>query len=205
MLSRTVRFFGLLGLYGLACRLLPYGLAHLGMPLDPHTTWYPWNFSPLMAICLFSGAGMNTARGTWLGPLAIMVLGDAGIGALTGRWDWAFPRTQAIVYLALALGVGLGWLLRHRPQWSTALPTAVLAEVQFFLITNFAVWWFSEGTYPPTTAGLLACYVAALPFFGRSLFSTLAFTAVLFSPLAWRLAGLKEPSLEAPNTVAALA
>lgn len=205
MSSRTVRFFSLLGLYGLACRLLPYGLAHLGMPLDPHTTWYPWNFSPLMAICLFSGAGLKTTRGTWLVPLAIMLLGDVGIGVLTGRWDWAFPRTQAAVYLALALGVGLGWLLRHRPQWSTALPMAVLAEVQFFLITNFAVWWFSEGTYPPNTAGLVACYVAALPFFGRSLVSTLAFSAVLFHASVWNLAGLSEPTPEASQSLPALA
>lgn len=204
MSSRTLRFFGWLWVYALACRLLPYVLARLGMPLDPSTTWYPWNFSPLMAICLLSGAGLKTTRGTWLGPLAIMLLGDVGIGMLTGRWDWAFPRTQGIVYLAFAVGVGLGWLLRHRPQWSLALPTALLAEVQFFLITNFAVWWFSK-TYPPTVAGLVACYVAALPFFGRSLFSTLAFTAVLFHSSVWNRAGLSEPSPEASKTLPALA
>ena len=41
----------------------------------------------------------------------------------------------------------------------------------FFLVTNFGVWWLGN-TYPATLSGLGTCYIAAIPFFGRSLLST---------------------------------
>lgn len=49
----------------------------------------------------------------------------------------------------------------------------------FFLLVDFAVWAGSN-MYPHTTAGLLDCYVNALPFYGNDLVSTGLFAAVLF-------------------------
>jgi len=191
MRSRTFWFFGTLLAYALGCRLLPYVLAHAGMPLDPRHSWYPWNFSPLMATCLLCGAGVRASRWAFVLPLTVVAASDFGIGWLTGRWDWAFPRSQAAVYLSFALGVGMGRWLRSQPHWSTALPAGFAAEVVFFVVTNFAVWWFSNGNpYPPNAAGLATCYVAAIPFFGRSLISTLLFVGVLFSPPVLRSAGI---------------
>lgn len=181
-------------LYALAVRLLPWALAHVGMPLDPATTWYPWNFAPMLAVCLFCGAGVKQSRWAFLLPLAVQAAGDFGIYLLTGNRDWAFPPGQSLVYGCYAFTAGLGTLLRERPQWTTSFPAALVGEVVFFLVTNFGVWWFGEGTqgtpYPMTFVGLMTCYIAALPFFGRSLLSTALFTGVLFSPAALRLAGL---------------
>ena len=40
--------------------------------------------------------------------------------------------------------------------------------------------WFPEMTYPRNLAGLLACYVAAIPFIHQTILADLAGTAVLF-------------------------
>ena len=54
-----------------------------------------------------------------------------------------------------------------------------LASVQFFIITNLGVWMMMP-LYPHTTAGLLQCYLAAIPFFQYTLIGDLVFTPVLF-------------------------
>jgi hypothetical protein len=56
---------------------------------------------------------------------------------------------------------------------------AFICSLQFFLITNFAVW-YGSGFYEQSMAGLAACYTAAIPFWGRTLAGDLIFTAVLF-------------------------
>jgi hypothetical protein len=56
--------------------------------------------------------------------------------------------------------------------------------VQFYLITNFFVWLHASSVYPHTAAGLLACYVAALPFFGYTVLGDLFYSAVLFGAYA---------------------
>jgi len=179
-------------LYALVCRLLPWALSHVGMPLDPQSTWYPWNFAPMMAVTLLCGAGVKNWRWALVLPLALRAVGDIGIGLITDNWEWAFPGANILVYGSFVLAAGLGMLLRSRPQLATALPAAFLAELAFFLISNFGVWWLGEGLshYPPTLSGLIACYIAAIPFFGRSVLSTLIFTGLLFSPAGLRMAGI---------------
>jgi len=59
-----------------------------------------------------------------------------------------------------------------------------LSALQFFLVTNFPSW-LSGTLYPRTLAGLGACYAAALPFFGWTLLSELAFGGVFFGLHAW--------------------
>jgi hypothetical protein len=44
----------------------------------------------------------------------------------------------------------------------------VAGSLQFFLITNFA-WLVPSRTYPHTLGGLVSCYIAAIPFYGRTL------------------------------------
>ena len=37
-------------------RLMPYLLHTLGVPIDPENTVYPWNFSPILPLCIFGAA-----------------------------------------------------------------------------------------------------------------------------------------------------
>ncbi|MDE1160533.1 MAG: hypothetical protein PW792_01150 [Acidobacteriaceae bacterium] len=49
----------------------------------------------------------------------------------------------------------------------------------FFLLSNFAVW-VGSGMYPHSSAGLVSCFVSALPFYANDLVSTGLVATVLF-------------------------
>jgi hypothetical protein len=50
----------------------------------------------------------------------------------------------------------------------------IASSVVFFVLTNFAVW-ISSGMYTLDLAGLVTCYVRAIPFFGNTLAGDLIF------------------------------
>ena len=58
----------------------------------------------------------------------------------------------------------------------------LVGAVQFFLITNFGAWLFLN-SYPKTLGGLVACYVAGVPFFWNTLAGDMFFSGVLFGGL----------------------
>jgi hypothetical protein len=89
-----------------------------------------------------------------------------------------------VIYATYALIAVLGMRLRERRDSVPAVGgAALLSATIFFIVTNFAVW--AMGTiYPKTGAGLTACYVAAIPFFGNTLASDVIYTAVLFGLFA---------------------
>ena len=168
-------------------RLAPYVLARFGMSTDPESTTYPWNFSPILPLCLFAGAFFARAGAAYLVPLAALLLGDLGILALTGRADWAFYAGQPLVYLSLALVATTGFALREGRSWTRIAGVGLGSSVGFFLITNFGVWAFGDGLlYPKTLSGLVDCYVRAIPFFRNTLISMAVFLPLLFSRVALR-------------------
>jgi hypothetical protein len=60
-----------------------------------------------------------------------------------------------------------------------------VASLQFFLISNFGAWLGHLAIYPYTLGGLVSCYIAAIPFYGRTLASDLLYSAALFGLHAW--------------------
>ena len=191
-----LQFLLCLLVYTLVVRLLPYVMMNCDIQTDPSVLYYPWNFSPLTAVCLFGGAFLADRRMSFLLPLATLFLSDLGILALTGRMEWAFPAGRwGFTYFSFTVAAALGLLLRNtQPRRFPAGPLALglSFEVAFFAASNFLVWFFTTQSatpiYPDTAAGLVQCYQAALPFFGKSLLGTAAFTALLFSPLGVRAA-----------------
>src|SRR6266851_1274615 len=85
---------------------------------------HPWNFTPVGAMALFSGAVLKDRR------------------------------------LAFLLGA-----------------------IQFFLVTNFGVWWLL-GSFPKSAAGLAACYFAGVPFFWNTLAGDALYATLLFGGYA---------------------
>ena len=130
---------------------------------------HPPNFTPVLAAALFCGGLLPPARAL-LVPLGAMLASDLILGLHAG---------MASVYLAMVLCVLLGRVLPPQRGLRPALGGALAASMLFFIVTNLAVW-LSGDLYPPTAAGLLACYVAALPFFHHTLLSTLLCAAVFF-------------------------
>ena len=136
---------------------------------------HPWNFAPVGAIALFGGAHFQRRSLAVLTPLAAMLIGDAFIG---------FHSLMPVIYATYALIAVIGILLRERRTSVPAIGGGVLlSSIIFYFTTNFAVWMMGT-TYAKTGAGLIACYVAAIPFFGNTLASDALFTAILFGLFA---------------------
>ena len=94
-----------------------------------------------------------------------------------------------LVYVCMCVSVAIGMVLRSRIKpWTVALGALVSSGV-FFTLTNFGVW-LAAGIYPQTGAGLVACFVAAIPFFHYTLLGDLFYAGVLFGGFAllrsWR-------------------
>ena len=136
---------------------------------------HPPNFAPVGAVALFGAAYFNDRRAAFAVPLAAMFISDLALG---------FHATMAYVYGAFALISLLGFgFLRGRATPPRTAAAALFSTALFFLVSNFGVW--ASGSYfPKNAAGLLECYVAAIPFLGNTLAGDLFYSAVLFSP-AW--------------------
>jgi hypothetical protein len=134
---------------------------------------HPPNFAPIGALALFGGAQFADRRVAFLVPLAAMLLSDLCIG-LYSHMGWVYGS------FALITCIGL-WLRTHRRAWPIA-GASLLASSLFFLITNFGVWM--NGTAPSGLAGLMACYVAAIPFFGNTLLGDGFYVLALFGGFA---------------------
>lgn len=134
--------------------------------LIPH----PWNFTAVGAMALFGGAYFPSKKQSLFIPIAALIVSDLILG---------FHSTMLFVYGAFMLTVLVGWALRDE---RTALKIGTLSLVTsalFFLISNFGVW-VTQAMYPMTSAGLVQCYVAAIPFLENQVLGDLFFSAILF-------------------------
>jgi hypothetical protein len=144
--------------------------------LVPH----PWNFTPSYAMEIFSGARLRSWHAFAI-PLAIRAVTDLvllliqGVVAAPVYYLYDLPFT----YLAVVVNVLLGkTLCSTQSPWRIGA-VAILASEQFFLISNLGTW-LGSGIYPHTLQGLITCYAMAIPFFGGTLLSSLAYSGVLF-------------------------
>jgi hypothetical protein len=147
---------------------------------------HPWNFTPVGAMALFAGAALKDRRLAFLLPLLALFVGDIFIG---------FHKLIPIVYASFLINVAIGlWLREGRTVARISLAT-LLGAIQFFLITNFAVWQFLGG-YTHNTTGLLTCYIAGIPFFWNTLAGDALYATLLFGSFA--LAERFVPSFREP-------
>ena len=169
--------------YAIVVRLLPWLLRATGIEIPLDRMYYPWNFVPLTALCLFAGAHFRHHAAAYLCPLLVVVATDGAIGLLSGSIANAFHSNTLVVYAAFVLSISLGLLLRGRRTVWMIGGTALAAEALFFLVTNFGVW-ATSGMYSHDLGGLAVCFEMALPFFRNSLMATAVFTPIAFSSLA---------------------
>ena len=146
---------------------------------------HPPNFTPIGAMALFSGAYLGRRGIAFAAPLGAMVLSDAVLGFYSGFW---------ITYVAVALIVVVGWLALSRVSVLRVGGAAIASSVLFFLVSNFGTW-ASSAMYPHSFAGLLECYVAAIPFFQNTVAGDLFYATLLFG--GFRIAELLLPSVRA--------
>ena len=138
---------------------------------------HPANFAPVGAIALFGGAVFGNRWAAMFVPLAAMFAGDTILELTTG---YGYHALMPAVYGSYALIAVLGMLIRDRRRSPLAVGAgSLVSSTIFFLVTNLAMWTISE-IFPRTFEGLVACYLAGIPYFGRTILSDLVFAALFF-------------------------
>jgi hypothetical protein len=151
---------------------------------------HPMNFTPIGALALFCGAHFSSKRAGVAIPLLSLIAGDIVVG---------FHPLMFWVYASFLVSVAIGFWLRRRQSVGRLGVATVAGAIQFFIITNFAVWAASIGNYPKNAGGLAACYLAGLPLLGNTLAGDAFYVALLFGGMA--LLENRIPSLREPLTV----
>lgn len=134
---------------------------------------HPANFAPVAAVALFAGA-ILPRKWALTAPLAAMMISDIFVG----MHSLVLVTWGSFALIALASHKWLG-----KANGSKVLLGSLSASVFFFIVTNFAVW--AQGTmYSLNFAGLVQCYINALPFFRGTLLGDLFYSGVLFGSYA---------------------
>lgn len=116
-----------------------------------------WNVTPLAAVALAAGALFPHRALAASVPLAALAIGNLI------EPEYGSLAIAAVVYAASAWPVLLGGIV-NRGRWAAVVGGAAASSLVFFLTTNLAHWFFIGG-YPRSAAGVVECFVAALPFY----------------------------------------
>jgi hypothetical protein len=134
-----------------------------------------WNFVPMGAVALYAGARLPR-RWAWAVPVVAMAIPDLILDYGTER-----PELARWTIYATFAGTTLLGRLANRPRVGPyLLPLLSLgASMVFFVTSNLATW--AEGLiYPLTFAGLVDCFVLAIPFYKNTVIADLLGTAIFF-------------------------
>ena len=141
---------------------------------------HPANFSPITAMAFFGGAHLPR-RQAFVIPVLSMVIGDIGLHFTLGyplaTWSTLF------VYASFALIVLLGQWFGKKKSSGRFFTSAAASSALFFVITNFGTW-LTGGLYPMTPAGLVSCFIAAIPFLRNTIVGDAAWIGIFFGSFA---------------------
>jgi hypothetical protein len=154
-------------------RPLTFGLTLLSVlgRLAPHAP----NMTPVGSACLFAGSRIS---GIWayLLPLIVMIATDPFVGGYT--------LESPVIYASFLISVWIGRRMLRNITPVRVGAAAFLCSLQFFVITNFAIWAGAvlrhSNFYSADLNGLISCYTLALPFWGRTLAGDLFYSAAIF-------------------------
>ena len=157
-------------------RLVPhaFGVTHL------------FNFSPMGGMALFGAAYFSRKYMAFLLPFLALWVSNLLVDNLffSMYYDGFVWFANWEVYFAFALIVVLGSILLKKVNPLRLLGASLSSSVLFFVVTNFFVWM--NGTmYAKTAAGLVTCFVAAIPFFWNTMAGDLFYVALLFGVFEW--------------------
>ena len=145
----------------------------------PH---YP-NFTPLCAIALFGGKYFNNKYIAYLLPLLALWFSDILINnlILNNYFDGftLFYSGFYWQYGSFILITLIGRKTLKNISFIRLLGISISSSLLFFVISNFGVW-ISSSFYSKDVFGLIACYVAAIPFYYGTLSGTIFYSLFLF-------------------------
>lgn len=142
-----------------------------------------YNFSPIAATALFSGALFGRKYIAFIFPLVVQFVSDILVNtyvynmaeplAYFGRWEALFVYPCYLVITLIGIWVGTNGKLARVPVG------ALSSTALFFIVTNFGAW-LSEPMYTKDLAGLASSYIAALPFVQNTMVGDLLFSTIFF-------------------------
>ena len=142
----------------------------------PHAGWY--GFTAVGGSLLYFGAKRSWKE--MLLPVAAMAALDYYLTTHVYAYDFLW-QDYLITWAWYAAVIVLGaLLLRQRTTVARVAAGTLLCSTSFFMVTDYAVWAAQPGMYPHTFAGLMNCYVAALPFYRNDLVSTAIVAGLAF-------------------------
>ena len=138
---------------------------------------HPPNFTPIVAVAIMSGYFFKNINLSYIVLLISMLLVDVFIG---------FYKHMFFVYLSLFLITFIFFKISDKVNSKNLFIFGFFGSLIFFLISNFGVW--ASGVLSPITNlpyeknlnGLINCYFLAIPFFTKTLISTIFFSYVAY-------------------------
>lgn len=144
---------------------------------------HPPNFTPITGMALFGAAYFAKKYWAFIIPfvalwLSSLVLDNIVLAHYYDGFQWF---SQPWVFVGLVLITLLGTRLLKKVSFENVIGTSLLSSAIFFLVTNFGVWQMDAfGMYANDFSGLLACYLAGLPYFLNTVAGDLFYCGVLF-------------------------
>lgn len=135
-----------------------------------------YNYVPVAALGLFSGAVVKNKRYAFLLPILGQLCADVYFQLFTDTPGF-YGVSQIFTYAALiavtALGIGM-----KQPKALKVFGFTLAASVIFFLISNLG--YFAQGWNGYSAGALVKTYVDAIPFFKNSVVGDMAGSVLLF-------------------------
>ena len=146
----------------------------------PH---YP-NFTAMGALAFYGAFSMKRLAVTITAVVATMMASDLIINNLIYPSDtFVFMYVGSIyTYIGFAAYSLIGHFSKSNAKAGLGL---VAGSLVFFTISHLGVWASTTALYPDNAAGLLATYIAAIPFYAPELLSTALFSAVAYGAFSW--------------------
>lgn len=149
---------------------------------------HPPNFTAVGALCLFGAAYYS--RNLWAIAVPILAFWISDLvlnNVIYAEYfeGFSFVSTHFLwSAIAIVAMVAFGRKLMTKINVKSVFGGAIGVSLIFFVISNFGIW--ASGTmYPFTTAGLMSCYAAGLPFLLNSIAGNLLFAGVLFGSFSF--------------------
>ena len=161
--------------------------------LIPHA----WNFTAMGAVAVTAGFLISNRTVATATVLISLLISDALIGLQNGV---GFHNTMLTVYLGYVAMLFIGYVMAAKSESISkksifnVASSSLIGSLLFFIISNLGVW-FEGQLYPVTQAGLINCFVMAVPFFKNELLSNLILAPILFLSFKYAFSFLNETKL----------
>ena len=134
--------------------------------LIPH----PPNFTPIIAVAIMSGYLFKNLYLSISVLFFSMIVVDMFIG---------FYSNMFFVYFPLFIIAYFCFFKNNKINAKNLFIYGISSSLIFFIVSNFGVW-VSSGMYEKNIAGLVNCYIMAIPFLKNTLISTVLFSYLSF-------------------------